>query len=135
MAGVSPGRGRQLGRGADQVATDVVLLDEHLDPHASPAGIEDGLGDGARVDLLDRDVESPLRSANEVDDDLLKVVCGAERDRPDVCVDLAVAPATHGVYGRTSFTRSKRACGIQQHPPRNAVSTGSILTFEPAESG
>jgi hypothetical protein len=65
-----------------ELGADVVLLDEHVDRDALPAGVDDRFRDRDRVDLLDGDIQRPPRIADEVNDRLLEIVGGTELHRP-----------------------------------------------------
>jgi hypothetical protein len=54
---------RSCRRVPGQCGAEVVLLEEHLDPDPAPAGIQQGLGDGFVVELLDRDAQRRLAAA------------------------------------------------------------------------
>jgi hypothetical protein len=65
---------RKIGRASLEVASQVVLLEEEVDVYSPPAGIENRLRDGLRIELLHGDVEGVLCPGDEGDDDRLEVV-------------------------------------------------------------
>jgi hypothetical protein len=65
---------RKIGRASLEVASQVVLLEEEVDVYSPPAGIENRLRDGLRIELLHGDVEGVLCPGDEADDDRLEVV-------------------------------------------------------------
>ena len=78
-----------------ELGADVVLLDEHVDRDALPAGVDDRFRDRDRVDLLDCEIQRRPCTADEVNDRLLEIVRGTELHRPQVHVDLVVGEALH----------------------------------------
>src|SRR4029453_3453521 len=59
------------------------------------AGIQDRLGDGSRVDLLDRDIQAGLSAGYELDDHLVQIIGRAKLGRPDIGLDLPISKARH----------------------------------------
>lgn len=88
-------------------STQVVALEDDPDADPPSAGGDDGGGDGARVDLLDRDVELVDRPVEEVHDDGLQVVGGPQHRWAEVHADTAAEPKPslllpgHGGHGAT----------------------------------
>jgi hypothetical protein len=79
----------------DQVAAQIILLQEDGHPDAPPAGIKDRLSNRPRVDLLHRNVQAGLGASDELDDHLLQIISRTQLRQADKGLDLPVGKARH----------------------------------------